>query len=443
MMRLKLDMVRRIGLHYHRLSIGGIERVIAFQLKTFVDLGFEVTFFCENLDTIGAYEIPSSVKVVAFPSSEHGVLKCGLAREEAIVKTLTHNPVDIFYSHAYASSSLKEDIRTIRRRLGINFVLHVHNIFTAALYTRSDARHRAFLESSAIHRECTRVIVLSRADELFERALGVNAVYLPNPVIFQKHKISEMDRCSQNLLWVGRFSPEKRPLEALRVLAELRKSCPNATMTMVGGGQAGYEADVRAEIRRLKLSDAVKLTGLVNDVDPWYEKSSVLLLTSAIEGFPMVSLEAMRWGLPIVAYELEHVETFRDNEDVVQIPQGDASAAATAIKNLFEDSKLASRRVRQRSRYKSLADFDYSKAVKMAFEHEISTDEDNIDLNDCRILVRTLLAGIDAILRQGCPTDYGYGRLPFLSGLIDCMRENGWRYTWRHLLGKMWLRKGA
>jgi glycosyltransferase involved in cell wall biosynthesis len=98
------------------------------------------------------------------------------------------------------------------------------------------------------------------------------------------------------VLSVGRLEPVKDPLLILAAFAELGG---DARLTMVGSGT--LDAEVRAEIARLGLTDRVELRGTVakGDVGDLMRDHDVLVMASHFEGYPRVVVEALACGLPV------------------------------------------------------------------------------------------------------------------------------------------------
>jgi glycosyltransferase involved in cell wall biosynthesis len=100
------------------------------------------------------------------------------------------------------------------------------------------------------------------------------------------------------VLWVGRFSPQKRP----ELLLELATLCPDVPFEVVGGraGDGSYAAGLVTRARSLAN---VTLHGWVppDEVGVYYDRASVLLCTSPVEGFPNTFLEAWSRGVPTVS----------------------------------------------------------------------------------------------------------------------------------------------
>lgn len=111
-----------------------------------------------------------------------------------------------------------------------------------------------------------------------------------------------------NLLWIGRIVPHKRPDLALRVFNALIRSDVDASLTFVGGGR--YDFPVFAEHMGACLAaldptsrNRVQfLQGMSDKQLTWlYHHSSLLLCTSAHEGYCMPLVEAAACNLPVAA----------------------------------------------------------------------------------------------------------------------------------------------
>ena len=372
--------VQTIGIHYFHLTPGGIQRVIAIQVRQFIDMGYKVLLFIEEEQTEGCFSVPDEVEVVKFPMCFGKEAPPPPERVRKIAEVLRSHPVDLFYSHCHVCPMMLWDILAVKVGFGIPYVLHFHSMFTAMLYAAWETSQDRFLEAREQHRMCDLVIALSRVDCAYERLIGARVVYLPNPTDDVLKSVSFENRPSspQRVLWVGRIDENKNPLDAIRVFAKVHESLPDVKFRMVGGGAKWLEDRVAREVKIQKLEDCVELTGSKTDVYGDYMESSVYLSTSRIEGFPMCSLEALCHGLPIVAYRLPQVELYRDNDSVREVRQGDVNSAAAEVVGILEAPDVEARRERAMASVKKFADYDYNSAWKRIFGmltgNEVSAD---------------------------------------------------------------------
>ncbi|MEB3360482.1 MAG: glycosyltransferase [Synechococcales bacterium] len=108
------------------------------------------------------------------------------------------------------------------------------------------------------------------------------------------------------VLFAGRLHPQKNPLLLVQSIAAL--SDPQIHLLLAGAGE--LESAVRAEVQKLHLERQVTLLGAVprQDLAELQRIADVFVLTSDYEGLPMVALEALASGTPLVTTPCEQVE---------------------------------------------------------------------------------------------------------------------------------------
>ena len=97
---------------------------------------------------------------------------------------------------------------------------------------------------------------------------------------------------------VGRFSYPKNHEYLIRVFVDVLNSGIKAKLLLVGSGE--YEKAIKQEIAENKLEEKVILAGNKNDVFKDYQAMDIFLLPSKFEGFPIVVVEALASGLPVI-----------------------------------------------------------------------------------------------------------------------------------------------
>jgi glycosyltransferase involved in cell wall biosynthesis len=150
--------------------------------------------------------------------------------------------------------------------------------------------------------------------------------------------------------WAGRLTEIKRPLDLIRVLAAV----PGATLVLAGDGDLRHVTEALA--RELSVSDRVRFLGYVSDLGSWYAAFDAFLLTSENEGAPVVAIEALAAGVPVVATAAGGTGTVVDDRETGYLaPVGDVAALAAHLRSLRDDATLrttmgaeGARRMRQR-----------------------------------------------------------------------------------------------
>lgn len=165
------------------------------------------------------------------------------------------------------------------------------------------------------------------------------------------------------LLCVGRLSPEKGHLVLLEALGELHREGLDVHCTLVGDGP--MRLAIEAAIQRFNLTSVVRLTGSLDPlaVDRLYDAAGAVVLASFSEGVPVVLMEAMSRGLPVVATSVGGIpELVHDGVNGLLVPPGDAAALRDALARLLRDPRFA-RTLGEKGIERVREEFDLDRAV--------------------------------------------------------------------------------
>jgi glycosyltransferase involved in cell wall biosynthesis len=140
------------------------------------------------------------------------------------------------------------------------------------------------------------------------------------------------------LVSVGRLEPRKNQALAVRAAARI----DDVSLALLGDGP------MRAALLRLAeeagLAGRVVAPGRRLDARAIVGASDVFLSTSDWEGLPMVVLEALAGGTPVVATAVRGVrEILTDGLDALLVPARDDAALAAAVRRVIDDADLRSR----------------------------------------------------------------------------------------------------
>ena len=138
---------------------------------------------------------------------------------------------------------------------------------------------------------------------------------------------------------VATLRPEKDPGVFVRAVQMAQKSEPRVRGVVVGGGPESDHVKALAG-----EGGIVSMTGPRSDVPDILEAADVVCLSSTAEGLPMIILEAMAAGKPIVATEIGGVaEAVQNGRTGILVPVGDVQAFAAALVRLAGNAELADR----------------------------------------------------------------------------------------------------
>ncbi len=148
------------------------------------------------------------------------------------------------------------------------------------------------------------------------------------------------------ILWLGKLRRYKCPHHLLLALPAVQERVAGVRLVIAGRrDDRAYEEELRATVARLGLTGAVEFKfDLGEDAKRELIRASrVLAVTSAVEGFGIVALEANACGLPVVASTGVPEGAVREGFNGLRYPFGDVSALGNRLVELLTDAGLYSR----------------------------------------------------------------------------------------------------
>ena len=154
-------------------------------------------------------------------------------------------------------------------------------------------------------RYCDSVVTLTERDKGYwlqgtQHKSQITAIANPCPFPVQEYIKEENTKI---VLAVGRLTYQKGFDMLLDAWIQVNKSMPDWTLKIVGEGED--RAKLTDFIKKNKLTDSVELVGNTDDVGQYYKEAEIFCLSSRFEGFPMVLLETLAFGLPIVSFDCD------------------------------------------------------------------------------------------------------------------------------------------
>jgi phenylacetate-CoA ligase len=173
---------------------------------------------------------------------------------------------------------------------------------------------------------------------------GISAQIVPNIVNLERF-YPATDRPAGAAIVVARhLEPLYDNASALHALASLRKTQPQASMTICGEGPELLRLQKLAQA--LQLQDAVRFAGKQENqaMAGLYRQADIVLNPSLADNMPISVLEAWASGVPVVSTDVGGVPyLIRDDVDGLLVPAGDADTMARAMLAVITDDRLSSR----------------------------------------------------------------------------------------------------
>ena len=160
---------------------------------------------------------------------------------------------------------------------------------------------------------------------------------------------AQLQQLGPKILFIGRFSPNKKQEDLVKLLYFLHRIRPDAHLLLVGDRWAiKYDQWVEWLTADLGLSDHVTLTGKVSQQDmvTYYKTADLYISMSEHEGFGQPLIESMYLGLPILAYASTGIPSTLGNVGV-QFHHKNYEHLAELVDILLSDQSLRQRLIAQ------------------------------------------------------------------------------------------------
>ncbi len=328
--------IHKIGTFHTQMRNGGTEKVLSLLIPMWVNMGYEVVLFTDEDSTQEDYFWKyDGVERIVFKHKSDMDEETISARAKEWGSYIRETGIDVLVYHAWMSPMLPYDMCAVQDQK-VPFLVYTHGVFSTIYHGRMPETNiwpEVFTKSDG-------VISLTKVSARFYECMGCNSYYTHNPVSEDLTKVRKTKADNHTLLWIGRISEEKKPLDGIDILKRVREEVPDARMLVVGDGQRLLLDKMQEKCREYGMEEAVTFCGYQLDTAPYYEESSVMVMTSVFEGYSMTLLESKAHGVPCVMYELPYLYLAQNSGGLCAVKQGDIEAAAAEIVRLFSDREL-------------------------------------------------------------------------------------------------------
>lgn len=332
---------------------GGMERVLLNKVRYLVEkMGWEILIVTtDQHNRPPFYPFPAEVRMVDLGinysednakgtlAKVRGYLKRRTQHKKALTTLLMQERADIVVSLYPSESSFLPAIKD-----GSKKVLELHYCkFFRLQYGRKGLmglidRYRTRLDERLVRR-FDRFVVLTEEDKGYWGNLP-NIEVIPNAALFIAPRHST--QTEKRVIAVGRLDYQKgfdRLIEAW-ALVQQNPACRSWRLDIFGQGE--WQEMLEEMIRERNLGQTAQINPPSKQIGEEYAASSILVMSSHYEGFPMVMIEAMACGVPVVSYDFKcgPRDIIREGDNGLIIPEGDISALAEGIGRLIQEEEL-------------------------------------------------------------------------------------------------------
>ena len=277
---------------------GGIERVISNLMFAWKE-SYHIILLTKDDSKNSFYRIPDEVKCFSIEEPLNLNMKDRKQRIKEVFgntwrshKKLNRVLANIKFDYIYTATPLNSlEVYLANKAYKEKMVISEH----ASAYAVNGIYQRI---KKFVYPKVYCISVPNRMDVDVYKSWGCRAVYIPH--LIPKDKSIETNKLDTKIMLnVGRLTSDKRQAKLIKCWSEIsdRKGWK---LWIVGDGEE--KENLQKEISDLKLSD-VKLIPATKEIDKIYKQASAFVFTSRMEGFGMVLLEAMQYGIPCISFD--------------------------------------------------------------------------------------------------------------------------------------------
>lgn len=316
---------------------GGIERAVVNTANLFASKGHKISLFILDETGESFYSLDPSISIIQQP------LSFGITREGNIFTRKMRMLSDVL------------KLRKLLKSLKADYIICSEYPFTVAVVLAGAVKfskvfswehhHHAWLKknkfwATLFNNACQKlsgIICLNKEEAAYYQQFCPVHV-IPN---FIDNKTGlQSNSNGRQILSVGWLIPRKGIDLLLPAAKAVLEKHPDWKWKLIGDGEMKQE--VLDYIQQEKLQNRLILQQPVNSsIDHEYLSSSLFVLTSRFEAFPMVLLEAMSYGLPCISFNCSSgpADIITDNIDGLLVEKENIQNLSTAISLLISDEE--------------------------------------------------------------------------------------------------------
>ena len=309
---------------------GGAGRVAAIMCNGFYSEGIDITVATDKLHWHDTYKINSNIPIVDIDTKSCGNrffkwLKCS-KKIRCYVKNYRPDCIIAVQSMMFFVTWLA------CLGLKVPIIAADHTSFSRKIHPLIDfIRYHLYSRASALS-------ILTKKDErlLGEKFPNKRVIY--NPLSFPVLQCKKLRK--KTILCVGRF--ESWHVKGFDIIFDvwekIHEKYPEWLLEIAGSGDQKFQGEILEMISQRNILHRVKLLGHVDNMKDLYSETSIFVLCSRTEGFPMVLMEAMSQGCACIAFSVGGAtEEMMSKDSGLLIPDNDILGLSNALEKLISD----------------------------------------------------------------------------------------------------------
>lgn len=328
---------RKIALVGYRLNKGGAERVMAILSVFFENQGIEV----HNIIIIDdvAYPHAGVVFNLGKLKNKKNDFFNKIKRFIAIKKYLEHHKFDFIID-------LRFRIKPLQELIIAKFVYNTKTIYTVHSSTLNGYMPNFTPLTKLTYANCYKFVAITKVmQSMIEKKHGLkNVTTIYNPINIQEiitNSKQEIDIDFEYIIGVGHFNSNQKQFDKL-IYAYAKSDLPNNKISLVILGEGLNKENLENIARKNNVSDLVHFLGFKSNPYKYIRQAKFFVLSSMFEGLPMVLLETLACGTPVVSFDCPTgpKEVVIHEENGLLIEDQNMDKLIEGINNMMTNEKL-------------------------------------------------------------------------------------------------------
>ena len=325
----------------YRMGVGGAERLIVEDVHELMRVGYAVrlvTFAPESRHSFLS-ALPEGCTTEQIPFK--GVLDIRALR--LLARLLRDTSSDLILTHLWFANTVGRFAAQLAG-LSSRVISFEHNV-----YDTVKTRKQFFIDW-LLQGWCAKVVAVSESvkESLIRHGIRESRiVVVPNAVDSARFTQAPPSHIREKLnladsflyLYVGRLTKQKGVDVLLDAFAKIPASRGHAALLIAGQGEERAAREIQATA--LGIAPRVFFLGVRDDIPSLMKTADCFVLASRFEGHPMVGIEAMAAGMPIVITDFPTgLGIFHNRENAIIVPREDSQSLACAMEEIQTDTAL-------------------------------------------------------------------------------------------------------
>ncbi len=326
------------------LSIGGTEKHLLDLIKGFSDK-YQLFLMAPEGETLEWFQ-EEKISYYSFPRLEKDPFKGIKTFFKQLKKIIKENSIDLIHVHAAAELVLM--IKLVTRKIPIVFTVHG--------YHGSMKEWDYWVSARISNYFASRVITVARAEKeiLLKKGIRRNKTQtipngVPDPLKLNIKKPEIFKTTPEGGIIIGaiaRLETTKGLTYLINAFKPLYEEYPQLHLVIVGTGSK--ETELKKETEKLGISKRTIFTGFQKNIHDFLHFFDILVIPSLHEAHPLVLLEGLGHGKPIIATRVGGIpEVIIDGVNGILVPPADTGALVRKLSLLLGDNGLRERLVRE------------------------------------------------------------------------------------------------